>query len=101
MVRLEHWSFVSNDWRGARRDPTWEEFQAPVPGSCLFGRVTGHPRIEDGHRAHTSKVDHFSKNVANPVITTTGTKYELGEVNPLYEDWMIENGWNCMGRGWF
>ncbi len=102
MVKLDNWSFVSNEWEGVRRDPFVEEFQAPVPGSCLHGFVTNHPKIEDGHRAHTSKVMAVGLPSSRKLITTlTGTIYELGEVNPSYEDWMSENGWECAGHGWF
>lgn len=40
-VKLENWSFVSNDWQRYRRDPDMWEFEAPIPGMCLHGKVTG------------------------------------------------------------
>lgn len=97
-VKLDDWSFVANNWKGCQRFPYMDEFQAPVPGSCLFGRVFGHKKIEDGHRAHTSIVEKIDGRL---ITTKTGTIYELCDVYSDYDLWMRENGWACAGQGWF
>ncbi len=103
VVTINNWSFVHDEWRGFRRDPDLDEFVAPAPAPHLppiriHGKVTGHPRIEDGHRACTSPVVTIENSA---VKTLTGTEYKLGDINPQYEEWLVENGWAVAGHGWF
>lgn len=49
---------------------------------CLHGLVSGHPRCADGREVTTSLI--VSRN-GNKVVTKSGSEYELGEVDPLYE----------------
>lgn len=81
-VLIENWSCISNNWVGFFRDPYQHEFVDFALGNCLHGKVYGHPRIEDGHRAHTSRIkviDTHGDFVR--VETETGTIYRLGAPN--------------------
>ena len=99
MVKIDNWSFVEVTWRGSRRDPYEYEFAPPTLGSTLHGKVTGHLRIEDGHRAHTTALVDIP--ALGALTTASGTQYELGKINPDYEEWMIDKGWAIRGYGWF
>lgn len=83
-VRLEDWSCVENSWRGFHRDPWNNEFAPLEVGKCLFGKVYGHPRIEAGHRAHTSIIQTINGNI---IRTASETIYELGKPLEAYKSW--------------
>ena len=78
-VDIENWSCVSNEWFGRMRDPYAHEFVDLTVGNCLHGKVYGHPKIEDGHRAHTSKIVLIER--GGRITTETGTVYLLGDKN--------------------
>ena len=82
-VCIEWWSCISNDWVGYRRDPFAHEFRDLAIGNCLHGKVYGHPKIQDGHRAHTSKITLIER--GGRITTESGTVYLLGEMNPHFE----------------
>jgi len=50
----------------------------------LHGNVFGHPRFADGHPVTTSRI--VGKNSDDTVVTYSGNVYELGEVDPAYEE---------------
>lgn len=85
MIAINDWSCVDDNWVGFRRDPTEDEFRELAPGMCLHGKVTGHPRIQDGHRAHTSKIRTINGNV---VTTISESVYKLGTVLDSYSAWL-------------
>jgi len=49
---------------------------------CLSGRVTGHPHLPDGKDISTSPI---VGKVGELVQTKSGNRYELGEIDPVYE----------------
>ena len=86
MPRLERWSLVN-----LAASP-WQPPEVGVQG--LHGRVYGHPRFEDGDEVTTTRVvkveveklyapDGVSCCIA--VLTASGSRYTLGEVDPGYE----------------
>ena len=90
-VLIDNWSCVSFYWLGLQRDPFDNEFLPLELGNCLHGKVQGHPKIEDGHRAHTSIIKEISRDPVtfqDQVITETGTVYRLGKINPEFEKWV-------------
>lgn len=90
MITLTNWSFVYNNWNGRFRDPFMNEFVAPFsPSSCLHGRVENHPKIEDGHRVHTSIV--VRRHPGHVLETSSGTLYRLLDPNPDYSLWSKTN----------
>lgn len=86
-VKIENWSIVDYDWEGFCRFPNMDEFRPFLIGFTLHGRVFGHPRIEDGHRARTTKIRSISGNI---VTTMSETVYELGEPFADYMLWLDE-----------
>ena len=85
-VKMIDWSCVPRGWDGFRREPTPEEFINLEPGSSLHGKVFGHPKIVDGHRAVTSKIRSVNGNI---ITTESETIYELGKVLPEYWNWIM------------
>lgn len=49
----------------------------------LQGNVYGNPKFPDGNSVMTSEVESLTHN--NEVVTLSGSVYELGEPDPLYE----------------
>jgi hypothetical protein len=81
-VRIEDWVVVPG--------PNTGSFRALSPGTLLAGRVSGHPRIEEGSFIFTSPVVHVD--VEHRVVETKNTAYMLGEMNPEYKTWSREHG---------
>ena len=74
MPRLENWSLVIK---------TVNPYQAPELGvQCLHGFVYGYPRFEDGTEITTSRIERIEEEI---VVTKSGTRYALGDVDPDYE----------------
>jgi len=72
-MRLENWSVGSNA----------SSYTAPELVSLrLHGNVYGHPRFDEGEEVTTSAIDKIDGDV---VVTRSGSRYELGEVDPEYE----------------
>lgn len=72
--RLENWSFIVRSG-----DP----YTAPeLISGQLAGNVYNHPRFKDGEPVVTSLV---VKEENGKVVTYSGSRYELGEPNPAYE----------------
>ena len=88
VVKIRDWSVVGYNWIGYRRDPDFTEFKNLEIGNSLHGKVNGHPRVEDGHRAHTSKIVSIGDD--NRIVTQSGTVYQLMSPLPAYIDWMNE-----------
>ena len=49
----------------------------------LQGTVYGNPKFPDGRGVMTSEVESITQN--NEVVTRSGSVYELGDPDPLYE----------------
>ena len=74
VVRLENWSVVNN------QDP----YKAPeLRRAGLCGKAYGHPLHSDGTPIITSPVLMVHDGL---VFTKSGSVYELGAVDPAYED---------------
>src|ERR1051325_6577137 len=73
-MKLEKWCVISRS-SPMMQPPETERF-------CLHGFVSGHPRCADGKEVTTSLV--VSRN-GNKVVTKSGSEYELGLVDSLYE----------------
>ena len=50
---------------------------------CLHGIVTGHHKKADGTSVTTSYIER--KTQTNQIVTSSGTIYDLGDVDPEYE----------------
>jgi len=74
MPKLEKWSV------GAHPRDAWQPPENQPP--CLHGWLTGHPGHADGNEVTTSPIVGVEGEL---VITESGTRYELGEVDPVYE----------------
>ena len=74
MPKLESWSVIA----GEVSPYTAPELIRPK----LHGKVYGHPRFTDGDEVTTSP---FLRAEGEVIITASGTRYELGEVDPQYE----------------
>ena len=71
MIRINNWSIVG------------DTYSAPeLQRLCLKGEVYGHPRIEDGEMVKTSSIKGLD---GEHIISYSGTKYQLGSVDPDYE----------------
>jgi hypothetical protein len=55
----------------------------------LHGVVTGHPRIQEGHRVFTSDVTALDT-TALTATTLSGTEYTLGTIAPEYAEFLKE-----------
>jgi hypothetical protein len=73
-MKLEKWCVISRS-SPALEPPELERF-------CLHGFVSGHARCADGKEVTTSLV--VGRNGIN-VVTKSGSEYELGIVDPVYE----------------
>lgn len=74
VIRLENWSLITSNGSG---------YQSPEQrGLQLAGNVYGHPRFKNGHPILSSEIIGYKDGV---IITFSGSKYELGEVDPNYE----------------
>ncbi len=72
MYRLENWSVVVD-----------------FAGECLQGQVYNHPNFPEGYSVRTSAIK--SSN-GRTVITASGSKYTLGNVDPNYVKWCENQG---------
>jgi hypothetical protein len=85
-VLIENWSCVAPNWWRPQSDPYKHEFTDFALGNALHGKVYGHPKIEDGHRAITSMIVGINWEGEDGVLVTTesGTIYKLGAPNPNF-----------------
>lgn len=82
MPRLENWSIVSTQ--------TNESYIAPeYRKRHLVGEVFDHPVFWNGKEIETSSIQQAEGKV---VVTRTGTRYELGQPDPNYLDWLRSKG---------
>jgi len=73
-IRIECWSVVSS---------YTNPYEAPeLRKNSLRGQVYGHPMFPDGHMVVTSIIDMVEDNT---IVTYSGNRYKLGEVDPEYE----------------
>lgn len=73
MPRLDNWSVVG----------TFDPYQAPEQQvKKLHGQVSDHPMFPDGVMITTSAIAAIE---ADTVVTHSGSRYELGIVDPGYE----------------
>jgi len=73
-MRIENWAVVVSD-----------PYAAPeARRQKLQGEVFGHPRFPDGTTVTTSSI--VGKNWKGHVTTSSGSYYELGQVDPAYEE---------------
>jgi len=74
-MRIEDWAVVT---------PVLDPYAAPeTQPHSLSGKVFNHPRFEDGQDITTSSI--VGKTTEGEVLTTSGSSYELGRINPQYE----------------
>ncbi len=74
IMKLQNWSV---------RSRPWGQFESPEQeGSCLYGLIVGHSLHRDGREVLTSRL---AGRRANCVVTSSGSEYELGEIDPAYE----------------
>lgn len=73
-MRLEHWSIVFYG-----DNPYMPPENAP---KALHGNVYGHPNHDDGREVTTSPITRIDD---GKVHTSSGSVYELGDVDPDYE----------------
>ncbi len=72
MSKLENWALVSTN-----------PYLAPEASKLLLtGNVYNHPKFKDGESVTTSPIDRLENDF---IITYSGSKYELGEIDPQYE----------------
>jgi len=79
-VWLDDWSMVPSNMSPY----TAPEARRPV----LYGRVTGHPRYEDGTYVTTSRI----LASAGREVETNNTIYNLGLMSVGYRDWCSSKG---------
>lgn len=91
IVRLENWS-VREGMFGLYRNST--AILQSDGGVSFSGLVYGHPKFHDGDGPiYTTRVIMTNGKKA----VTKNTQYDLGDVNPEYDEWMKENhpeGWD-------
>jgi hypothetical protein len=58
--------------------------------TCLQGKVTGHPRFDDGQQVVTAGIEICDKRI---ITTTDGAVYRLGTVDPKYRKVLEDNGY--------
>jgi hypothetical protein len=74
MIRLDNWAVVCGG------DP----YTAPeLQTNHLIGTVSGHPEHADGKEVRTSRIVGIEGE--DVVVTSSGSRYQLGEVDPTYE----------------
>jgi len=72
-IKIDNWAVVG-------RDP----YLAPeLQTNHLIGTVTNHPAHEDGREVKTSRIVGMEE--PDIVITVSGSRYVLGEIDPEYE----------------
>ena len=82
MPRLENWSLQS-EWS--------DELVTPTRLACwLRGQVFDDERFRDGDLVRTSQVK--SIDTERRTAVTRNTTYELGDIDPEYVWWCINNG---------
>lgn len=75
-MKIENWAVVES---------IVNPYAAPeMRALSLQGQVFGHPRFNDGQYITTSSID--KKNDRDEVVTISGSSYELGRVDPSYEE---------------
>lgn len=78
MAKLEQWSVVAGD------------FNPYTPPECverrLHGQVSEHPTFPDGAEVTTSRIVRVAGGERLLAVTNSGTTYELGEIDPRYEE---------------
>lgn len=75
MPRLESWSVTGGNYH---------PYTAPELRTLhLQGMVYGHPMFDDGHPVLTTPIVGVDD---DRVVTKSGSVYELGEVDAMYED---------------
>lgn len=81
MIKLDFWAVIQQPWDG---------YTAPelIP-SRLQGVVEGHPAHKDGTTVTTSAI---KKVEGRTVTTSSGSVYILGEPDPRYIAFLVENG---------
>lgn len=76
-ARIENWSVVNS--------VVFDDYRNLVPGERLTGDVLGHANLRNGI-IFTSPI--LSIDRAHGLVETLNTIYELGEVNPEYQQWV-------------
>ncbi|MFP5228522.1 MAG: hypothetical protein ACLGXA_12930 [Acidobacteriota bacterium] len=79
IVRVENWSVVGS--------VIYFGFRKLEPGARLTGDVIGHTNLRNG-TIYTSAI--LSIDVANGLVETHNSVYQLGEVNEDYARWTQE-----------
>jgi len=76
-MRIENWSIMIHD--------SWnQEYQTPeLFKSSWLGKIYDHPDHEDGECIITSSIKGFERNC---ILTASGSKFEIGKINPRYLD---------------
>lgn len=73
--RLEDWAIITTE-----QNP----LLAPkLLAKCLTGKLYNHPKFDDGVNVTTSA---FTAQTDGCVVTNSGSIYELGAINPEYEE---------------
>jgi hypothetical protein len=81
VVQINEWSIV-----GAP-----QPYRAPeIAEKSLKGRVSGHPKFDDGQMVRTSFIVSLD---GGRVRTQSGSVYELGEPSPDYAEWCYRRGY--------
>ena len=79
-IRIEKWSM--------REEPD-DPYMAPeMRSKMLVGNVYGYPGRPEGERVKTSPISEVDGRL---VVTSSGHRYRLGEVDPLYAMWLDAN----------
>lgn len=78
-IRIDNWSACQS---GDRYTPPENRV------TCLQGKVTGHPRYDDGQQVITAGIETCDKRV---VTTVDGAVYRLGIVDPKYRKVLKDN----------
>lgn len=74
-IRMENWGVVASV--NNPYAPSWAQSRS------LYGQVYNHPGFEDGEYVTTSSV--VGKTKEDEVVTLSGSIYQLGQINPDYE----------------
>jgi hypothetical protein len=76
-MRIENWAVVF--------PPSISPYTAPeLLKQSLQGEIFGHPKFNDGKFVTTSSI--IGKNSRNEILTLSGSTYELGQIDPGYEE---------------
>jgi hypothetical protein len=80
IVKIENWSTVNL---------AGTPFSAPEPVTLyLQGNIYGHPDHDDGNCVTTNYIISVDERI---VTTASGTKYLLGEEDPIWLEWLEKN----------